>query len=211
MPIAWNEDPPEAAGRLEQNILAVARRIWAEAPARSAPTVGMAQGWHRDIYRDVLLPVPYYAGEVRDRDERFPELIGYEVEVGGALGVPSAEVPAALDRFEESLRTAVARLDAAIPDGSPPQSGPELHSVLTLCAYAHGEWVRIHPFANGNGRVARLWALWGAARYGLPPFVRLKPRPDGLLYAAAAFASMRGDHAPTVVAFNEMLRERLDG
>lgn len=58
--------------------------------------------------------------------------------------------------------------------------------MLTLCAYAHGEWIRIHPFANGNGRTARLWANWCALRYGVPPFVKLKPRPEGDLYATAS-------------------------
>lgn len=76
---------------------------------------------------------------------------------------------------------------------------------MTLCSYAHGEWVRIHPFANGNGRTARLWANWCALRYNLPPFVRLKPRPQGNLYARAAASSMAGDHRSMVAVFAEML------
>jgi hypothetical protein len=34
-----------------------------------------------------------------------------------------------------------------------------MRSTLLLAAILHGEWVRIHPFANGNGRTARLWAI----------------------------------------------------
>jgi Fic family protein len=70
--------------------------------------------------------------------------------------------------------------------------------------------VRIHPFANGNGRTAREWANWAAMRYGLPPFVRLRPRPKGLAYAAAAHASMRGDHAPAIGVFRQQLADLLD-
>ena len=62
----------------------------------------------------------------------------------------------------------------------------------------------MHPFANGNGRTARLLANAIALRYGLPPFVRLRPRP-GLGYPAAAEASMRGDYQPLATVFGRML------
>lgn len=86
---------------------------------------------------------------------------------------------------------------------------------MELAALAHGEWVRIHPFANGNGRTARTWANWIAARYGLPMFVSVKPRPASLLYEVAAGASMgsppqvRGDHGLTTLVFVAMLDEVL--
>jgi len=165
----------------------------------------MVQAWHREIYRGVTLPIPYYAGEVRDSDVRHPELYGYEVRVGVVRGVPSEQVPDELARFEARMRDATAKLDAVIPPGSPPADEEQLRSVLTLCALAHGEWVRIHPFANGNGRTARLWANWCARRYGLPRFVQLKPRPEGDSYAEAAARSMRGDHGPMFDVFNDML------
>jgi hypothetical protein len=104
-----------------------------------------------------------------------PELFGYEVSVGSQRAVESALVPAELSVFEAAMREMVAPLDTAIPVGESPVDVAQLRSVLTLCAYAHCEWVRIHPFANGNGRIARIWSNWCALRYGLPPFVRLSP------------------------------------
>jgi len=81
---------------------------------------------------------------------------------------------------------------------------------MALAANAHGEWIYIHPFANGNGRTARLWILWITLRYGLPPFMRLKPRPDTLFYAAATQASMRSrDHSQMIIVLNDMLAARL--
>lgn len=65
-----------------------------------------------------------------------------------------------------------------------------------------------HPFSNGNGRTARLVANSLAMRYGLPPFVRLRPRPAEP-YSTVADASMRGIWAPTVSLFHEMLNEDL--
>jgi fido (protein-threonine AMPylation protein) len=164
----------------------------------------MAQEWHRRIYAGVSLPVPYYAGEIRDSDPKFPELYGYEVRVGQQRGVESKLVPEQLAHFEAAMEKAVAVLDPIPPGGSPTDEA-QLRSVLTLCAYAHGEWIRIHPFANGNGRTARIWANWCALRYGVPPFVRLKPRPDGNLYATASALSMRGDHEAMVAVFADML------
>ena len=42
-------------------------------------------------------------------------------------------------------------------------------------------------------------------RYGLPPFVRLRPRPDDG-YGAAAAAAMAGRWTPTVHVFRHMYR-----
>jgi hypothetical protein len=203
--IPWNEDDPRDAALIVQNLTNLLRQIARRARLRQPPTVVMAQDWHRQIYKGVRLPVPYYAGEVRDSDSKFPELYGYEVGVGPQRGVESSLVPQQLGNFEEAMRKSVAVLDPAIPAGGSPADPAQLRSVLTLCAYTHGEWVRIHPFANGNGRTARLWANWCALRYGVPPFVRLKPRPEGPLYATAAALSMRGDHQAMVAVFADML------
>lgn len=83
-----------------------------------------------------------------------------------------------------------------------------LARMLQLAAWAHAEWVRIHPFANGNGRTARLWANSILLRYGVPPVVRLRPRPDGGYERAAAHA-MQGDWEPTYAVFFELLTEYL--
>lgn len=205
MAIPWDEDDPRDAAVIRQNLGLVLEQIAQQAPLRHLPTVAMAQDWHRRIYRGVRLPVQYYAGQVRDSDSRFPELYGYEVIVGRLPGVESRLVPQQLAAFEASTQRAVGTLDAAIPASSVPADAAQLRGVLTLCAYVHGEWVRIHPFANGNGRTARLWANWCAVRYGLPPFVRLQPRPAGDLYATAAALSMRGEHRVMVAVFAEML------
>jgi len=203
--IAWNEDDPRDAAVLVQNLTHVLGQIARQASLRQPPSVRMAQEWHRRIYEGVRLPVPYYAGEIRDSDTRFPELYGYEVRIGLQRGVESKRVPEELASFETAMQSAVASLDPAILSGARPADAAQLRSVLTLCAYAHGEWVRIHPFANGNGRTARIWANWCALRYGLPPFVRLKPRPEGRSYATASALSMRGDHQVMVAVFAEML------
>jgi len=209
MAVAWNDDPPGSETRIAANIRAVAARIYGDAPQRQQPSLAVAQDWHRAVYAGVPLPVPYYAGEFRDSDRRFPELIDYEVQIGRARGVPAAEVPNELHSLQTRARNAVVGPDRAMPVGSAPATPLELRSVLLLAANLHGEWVRIHPFANGNGRIGRLWVIWVAARYGLPPFIGLKPRPAGLPYAAAALASMSGQHTLMAAVLGQMLDDYL--
>lgn len=209
MAIPWNEDDPRDAALIVQNLTNLLRQAARQAHHRHQPAVLMAQEWHRQIYKGVRLPVPYYAGEIRDSDSKFPELYGYEVRVGSQRGVDSRLVPQQLANFEIAMNRAVAVLDPVIPRGASPADEAQLRSALTLCAYAHGEWIRIHPFANGNGRTARLWANWCALRYGMPPFIRLKPRPAGSLYATASKLSMLGDHQVTIAVFADMLDRHL--
>jgi fido (protein-threonine AMPylation protein) len=209
MAVAWNDDPPGSAPQIETNIRAVAASIYASAARREPPTFVAAQAWHRAVYAGVSLPVPYYAGELRDSDRRFPELIDYEVQIGRLRGVPAARVPADLELLQNRAQDAIAGPDRAIAVGAPPATPLELRAVLLLAANLHGEWVRIHPFANGNGRIARLWVMWVAARYGLPPFLRLRPRPAGLPYSAASMASMSGQHGPMAAVLGQMLSDHL--
>jgi hypothetical protein len=206
VPTPWNDDPPGSEPQIATNIRDLLQDLSQAAAQRTAPAVSDAQEWHRRIYDGIPLPVPYYSGEVRDSDSSYPELYGYEVAVGPFRGVASQVVPQELGTFEANAQQAVARLDAVVPAGQPPAQSQDLHAVLTLCALLHGEWVRIHPFANGNGRTARMWANWAALRYGLPPFVLVKPRPPGHPYALAAVAGMQGQHQVAVAAFEQMLR-----
>jgi Fic/DOC family len=84
-----------------------------------------------------------------------------------------------------------------------------LQAVLELCTWARAEWVRIHPLANGNGRTARLLANCLAMRYGLPAFVRPRPRPDADEYGWASERAMHDDWKPTVGFFHLLLNRAL--
>ena len=74
------------------------------------------------------------------------------------------------------------------------KSQEELRQIAEVAGWAHGEWVRIHPFANGSGRTARLIANWVLSRFRLRPIVGIRPRSEHP-YGPAAVASMRGDHS----------------
>lgn len=150
---------------------------------------------------DASSPGPEYVG--RFRGERYLERC--EVRIGNTYGVRSDRVAAALKSFEGKLQNAAEGLDRLIEPGQD-LNVDQLAAVIELCAWVHSEWIRIHPFPNGNGRTARLLSNCIAMRYGLPPFVRLRPRPDEG-YGEAAAAAMEGRWQPTIPIFRQMLRE----
>ena len=205
----WNQDDPRDLPRIIANAKALRAAVENDALSRPAPTLALAEAWHRRIYDHVFVPHSDYVGHVRDSDPQFPCLVDYEVGVGSADGIKASDVPAALESFIRATRQVVLALDRAVPTGTIVRSRPEVQAIVRLCAYVHGEWIRIHPFANGNGRTARIWANWIAVRYGLPAFVRIKPRPDDALFAGVAAASMRGDHRPAEAMFAQMLMNAL--
>jgi len=196
----WDEESP----KLRQNLRAVLRSIREAAQQRESLSLEVIRTWHRDTMRGLGVPNKKWIG--RFRGEKGPETI--EVRIGSHQGTPADQVAAELDVFSARLTRVMARMDAAIlPDSD--LTADQLEAVLNVCAWAHSEWVRIHSFANDNGRIARLLANAIALRYGLPPFVRLRPRPNHG-YAHAAEASMRGDHRPLTLVFRRMLDACID-
>lgn len=196
----WDADSPT----LQQNLVRTLRRIRDSAAVRGTVRVSDAATWHREIMEGLDVPKPEYAGRLRGE----PGMEAVRVLIGPHEGVPPDEVADAVASFERKLNRVLARLDARIPGGMTLDTDT-LAAVLDVCGWAHAEWVRIHPFVNGNGRTARLWANYVAMRYGLPPFVRLRPRPGADAYARAGSEAMNGNWKPTAEVFRVMLREFL--
>jgi len=217
--VSWDDDPPGSFGQIGANAGRLAERILREAPNRQAPTVSDAKAWHAEIYQGVGLPEPYFAGQVRDSDPSYPELDGYEVEVARAdgseppcWGSDAALVLGDLDEFERLIQDLIAKWDARIPAGvgDAGLSEADLLNLVIFLATVHGEWIRIHPFANGNGRTARLWVHYLLARYDLPRFIQIVPRPPDQRYALAAQYSLcDDDDMPLTVLFLELIADSL--
>lgn len=191
----WDADSP----RLRRNLTKILTSIRDQARSRHLPGLDDARNWHRAMMAGLTPPHPSLIGRFRGSDP----LADFEVLVGSYPGVVSAEVPAQTARFAATLAQILKHLDTHLAPGVA-LTPDQLSAVIETCAWTHAEWVRIHPFANGNGRTARLWANAIALRYGLPPFVRLRPRPN-FGYEAAAGEAMLGNRQPTALAFRRML------
>lgn len=193
----WEEDSPQ----LRHNLVELLRKIRNDARRRELLTVEAVRRWHEAMMENLDVPDAKFVGRFRGEDG----LDNIGVSIGPNRGVPSEEVSAALTQFESALQGVVNYLDELVPLGVK-SDDDALDAILDVCAWSHAEWVRIHPFANGNGRTARLWANSIAMRYGLPPFVRLRPRPDRG-YGDAGKKAMRGDWQPTAAVFRRMFND----
>jgi len=197
----WDEDSP----RLRENLKQLLTDIRVKALARKPLRLAEAKTWHRAMMSGLTAPEKTMVGRFRGAHP----LSTIEVVVGSYPGVPAAEIASQTNRFEATLREVTRHLDAEIPSDAD-LTLDQLSAVIEACAWAHAEWVRIHPFANGNGRTARFWANAVAMRYQLPPFIRLRPRPN-FDYEAASGEAMRGNRKPTEVVFRHMLTAFLPG
>ena len=197
---SWDEDSPQLRKNLAQVLAAIVR----EAQQRRPPTVDSAKRWQTLFMKGLTVPDARFVGAFRGE----PGLENIQVKIGAHYGVDASEVADELAQFETKLRALVKELDSMVPAGQEPNAD-QLAAVLDLCAWAHAEWLRIHPFANGNGRTARLWANCLAMRYGLPPFIRLRPRPNSG-YAEAGARAMQGDWKATAGVFRQLLDAFLD-
>ena len=191
----WDAD----SAQLHDNLAQLLRRIRQDARRRDSLTIEDARRWHSEVMRNLQVPNPKFVGAFRGE----PGLEDIQVRIAGRYGVAAPEVATELAHFEQVLQQVIGRLDEWIPRDAE-LDADQLAAIVEVCAWVHAEWVRIHPFANGNGRTARLWVNCIAGRYGLPPFLRLRPRPVGA-YGMASDRAMLGDRAPTVALFYELL------
>ena len=194
----WDEDSPQ----LRKNLAQILQEIVRTAFQRETLTIAVARHWQALAMQGLDVRDSRHVGVFRGE----PGLEKVQVRVGSNFGTDSAKVTEELTRFEEKLQALVTELDALLPIGLEPDAD-QLAAIIDLCAWVHAEWVRIHPFANGNGRTARLWANSIAMRYGLPPFIRLRPRPDAG-YGQAGAKAMQGDWEPTAVAITRRFSKR---
>jgi len=196
----WDEDSPQ----LRENLARVLEEIVQAAEQRETPTLEAARRWQIIVMQGLDVPDSRFVGAFRGE----PGVENVQLRVRANYGVDSAKVAEELKRFEAKVQTLAAELDALLPIGQEPDAD-QLAAIVDLCAWSHAEWARIHPFANGNGRTARLWANGLAMRYGLPPFIRLRPRPYAG-YGDAGAKAMQGDWEPTAVAFRRLLEDFLN-
>lgn len=76
-------------------------------------------------------------------------------------------------------------------------------------AIVHGEFVKIHPFVDGNGRTARLLLNLELMKNGYPPIV-IKTEDRMIYYAALDEAHMTGEYAKFIELIESEVENSLD-
>ena len=234
----WNDDDPAERARILKNVGSLLTELRTTAPGRVMPDTAEVRRWHAacklpvagyagHFRGDPVVPelIGYEVGVGTRQLDGWPSKVGVfsrsnRRQGAGApqldgwpskVGVFSPQVLEAVLELLSKVEAGAARLDAVLPPGGRPADAAQLQAVASLAAITHGEWIRIHPYANGNGRTARIWAAWVALRYGGPVFVSIKLRPDDAAYAIASASSMgrrpdfRGDHSLALTLFTDML------
>jgi Fic family protein len=129
-------------------------------------------------------------------DENAGRYRGTNVEISGSAyhPPPSHDVPGEMDAFCAWLAAASDEADSDNP--------------IALGAAAHAWFVRIHPFADGNGRTARIIMNLILMRYGYP--IAVITKDERQRYYDALEESQSSDLTPFIVLVAESVLESLE-
>ena len=193
----WDADGPQLRANLERVLEDVSQ--WAD--KRDKITVATIKRWHQQTMVGLDVPDRKVVGCFRGE----PGLEGEPVYIGPHEGTNAALVVGEVNAFVKRLQAVLSRLDKLLPGGKE-LDRDRLEAVIELAAWAHSEWVRIHPFCNGNGRTARTLTNAILMRYGLPPVLRLRPRPPSP-YGHAGAEGMEGNSKPMEALLRRLFRD----
>jgi Fic family protein len=165
--------PNGTADKEEREALDIGRAVSHIRTAREHLSVDLMQRLHGIAFSGTKP----YAGLLRRSGE---EVV---VRWGGSIalrGVDSKKVPAELERLVDWYNKNLQSYDP-----------------LTMAAVVHNRFLTVHPFRDGNGRVARLLLNNILIRNGLAP-VDIEAVKRQLYYAALHTYQQEGNFAPTM-------------
>lgn len=155
--------------------------------------------WHLQLLGH-FAPVgfEYYAGNFRQIDPMRP-CLDQPIGVGAPggpyiMGASPSTVPRLMEHITRIYKEEICKLETEWPNLTDSQRVGRLS--MALATYV-GQFIKIHPFINGNGRVSRLIWRWGVLRYNVPSQVDVIPRPAPP-YSSIMDAAMRGNYSPLV-------------
>ena len=154
---------------------------------------------HFQLFRQ-LVPddYPYFAGCYRGETHRCLKHYAVQIRSDPRVGFPPHKVKGWMDELSNIIEESVAALDEGmqLPNAQIPLRDKIIYIVTAACRIFE-LFLRIHPYANGNGHTARfcIWSLLG--RYGLwPNNWPIDPRPPDPPYTSLIFKYRNGDKTP---------------
>ncbi|WP_243915865.1 Fic family protein [Methylobacterium sp. J-078] len=195
--IAWEYEHIDGYDKiLYPRTLAAHKAIRASSRDHKINTAKDTRRFHGGYYHGLTPPdFEYYAGGYRGQDPYC--LKTYEVQAGGdpAVGHVPATVPMEMQELSINIEASVNQLDFLWSANSNIVSDQEkIIRVIEICAALFVYFLEIHPYANGNGHMARLLITCLLGRYGI--YLKswpIHPRPLSLEYGPAILAHRRGD------------------
>lgn len=162
----------------------------------------LSAGDIRDLNR-IILKEPYW------KPTQTPDGHPTRVEVipGEYKTLPNSVITATGEIFEYASPVEVpARMQALVDWLSQAIGSKGLH-VLEIAAKLHHDFVLIHPFDDGNGRVARMLVNYLLLHTGYPPVII--PTGEKSAYLGALRLADAGDLTPLVEFFGKQLERSL--
>jgi fido (protein-threonine AMPylation protein) len=154
---------------------------------------------HRQLFVD-LTPagLDYFAGHYRGEMFLCLRQLRVMIPADPRVGYPPASVGIGMAEVARTIRQGVAMLDrnSVIPDAHIPRAQKVLQVVIFACRVFE-VFLRVHPYADGNGHAARflIWALLG--RYGYwPRRWPIEPKPPDPPYSQLISDYRSGNHEP---------------
>lgn len=140
----------------------------------------------------------YFAGHYRGEDFRCLKYYPVGIEGERNVGLHPSRVLETMEQIAQIIRQGMKALDAThqLPDTKISPEDKLLNTVAFACRIFNA-FLRVHPYANGNGHTARfiVWAILG--RYGYwPTQFPIDPRPNYPLYAWAINEYRKGNNQP---------------
>lgn len=135
-------------------------------PDSQASALRNTKPFHAAMFRHAVPPACIYlAGEYRGSDHSCLKF--RDVGMGGRTGAPCLEVERLMRDFHFALTVSINTLDSRYKiSGESPEF---LHDLVLFTAQAISDFQDIHPYADGNGHVARLLAWVITGHFDLQP------------------------------------------
>jgi len=197
-----NTYEPGSRNRVLKNLLGIKRKREmdeAEAGALSRALEAVLDLYDRDhrfTSADICRIHQLWLGGIYEWAGRYRQV---DISKGNLRFTPSRFIGPQMEEFEREILRRYT-----------PCTFASQEEVVTALAVVHAELVRIHPFREGNGRVARLLAILMALQAGLPILdfsaIRGKRRDE---YFAAVRAGWGHDYAPMERMFSGVISRTL--
>lgn len=194
---------------INKNVANLDAALAANLGHRGAFTLDLPRSWHTDIHAGCLhIPHPGYVGHFRG-EPGLAHVDNFFGEGGKFRGAPAGEVLDRLAALESEVQSKIAVWDEriAVPEDA---TLSRLNPVVEGLAQSYATWLRIHPFADGNGRTGRVMANWVATRYWQPPVLPGRPvgDADGLRIATTpAIQESTADYRPLELHLRRRLKD----
>ena len=158
--------------------------------------LGMYDASHRFTAGDIRTMHKIWLGNIYEWAGGYRQV---NVSKGDFHFAASKQVPLLMNAFEKDFLYKYT-----------PCNFKSMERVIQALAEVHVELVLIHPFREGNGRVARLLAILMALQAGLPPLdftgIVSRNKKD---YISAVQAGMERDYKPMEKIFESVIRKTL--